>query len=240
MAQALRRIFAISDLHLEMRKELPAILWPQADFLVLAGDIGWPNDMLHQFFDHIRPLYKHILYTLGNHEAYNSECRFQSTLDALRQACARHEVHFLHRNSVTIEDVTFHGTTLFSAIDENVPMSDFGRVFHDRIDYLEEFITDFQWLRKTLADKNHEEKHVVITHHLPTRSLIHPRYANSPYNSGFATPILDKLVMRGVQYWFCGHSHSSIMCKYGDTRLILNALGYPHENRMVDLTTFPI
>ncbi len=236
----IRRLFCISDVHLEIRKALPSIKWPKADALVLAGDIGCPDDLLDSFLAEVRSKYEHVIYVCGNHEMYQSECKFADTLESLKSISSRHGVHFLYRSSVTIGDVTFHGTPLFSAIDEHVPISDIGRVFHDRIDYLEEFVDNFKWLRKTLAEKDHEQKHVVITHHLPTKSLIHSRYAESKYNSAFATPILDKLVMRGVRYWFCGHSHSSMVCRYGDTRLILNAMGYPSEDRTVVLNTFEI
>jgi predicted phosphodiesterase len=229
-------LHAISDLHVEFRPNVAefyeSLGLPNADVLVLAGDVGVAGSTeLHDFLDLAKKQYPEVVMVPGNHEYYNSNRNRNRALQSLRQACVDRGVHLLQRGSVLLGDVWFHGTTLWSAIDSGVRMNDLEYVFEDRVDYLEEFVTDYQWLRRTLNEKDHEQKHVVITHHLPTTHLIHPRYSRSDSNTGFATNVLDKMVLRGVQYWFCGHTHEYSRVKYGDTHLIVNPVGYPKEPR---------
>jgi UDP-2,3-diacylglucosamine pyrophosphatase LpxH len=243
------KIFAISDLHLEFYNSTEE-LWqliskslPDADVLILAGDIGYPHNYvsvgdcpknafnLHILLSHFKKKYARVILIAGNHEVYQTESyRRSKELDCLRRLCEDVNVYYLDKSSVVIDDVEFFGCTLWSAIEGGATsrISDFQKAFSSHLDYLEEFISHYTWLRQALKNKT-KEKNVVITHHLPSRRLIAPIYTDRCLNTAFATSILDEIDLHNVQLFVCGHSHTGTEMKYGDTFFFLNPLGYPSE-----------
>jgi len=76
---------------------------------------------------------------------------------------------------------------------------------------------------------------IVMTHHLPSYRLIHPRYAGSPLNFSFATSLDTVVAAPHVVQVICGHSHSFMHVKLGKTTwAVLNPAGYPHEHGLDD------
>ena len=80
---------------------------------------------------------------------------------------------------------------------------------------------------------------VVMTHHLPIRDLIDPRYeigndAKRALNAGFASHLWSEIRRHDISYWICGHSHSNRHhCgpgEHGDIHFVMNARGYPGED----------
>jgi predicted phosphodiesterase len=71
---------------------------------------------------------------------------------------------------------------------------------------------------------------IVVSHHLPRLSLIHPRYHGSPLNSAFASDVRLAGDPR-ISAWIYGHTHTP---RYGP-RFFCNPVGYPGENRTVTL-----
>lgn len=237
------RVFAISDIHSEfynsavdafavIKDKLPA-----ADVLVLAGDIGKPSEKLSDLLKLFKSRYLEIVYVAGNHEYYDAFPAGNRADEQikLRKICSEIGVHFLEKESIIIRDREFVGATLWSAINESTAsqMADFRDAFVDRFDYLGEFIDAYRWLKVKLATALPQGvvKRVVVTHHLPSRVLIHNAFVDSPSNSGFASHILPTLDIRNVSAWICGHSHEFKTRKAGDTLLWLNPVGYPDEKR---------
>jgi len=68
-----RRIYAISDLHLEHKankawlERLPA---HETDALILAGDVGVGLPLLREAFGTLRRKFRHVFYVPGNHELW--------------------------------------------------------------------------------------------------------------------------------------------------------------------------
>jgi predicted phosphodiesterase len=233
-------MYAISDLHLEFRpggvsEFYESLHLPKANVLILAGDVGHAGSAAYrEFLTLAKQHYPEVVVVPGNHEYYKTGL---AGLETLRQECEKHGVHLLQQSSKQLFGVWFHGVTLWSAIDSDIRTNDFQHVFRDRVDYLEQFIQDFQWLRNTLATKKDEEHHVVITHHLPTHRLIHSRYRGSRANTGFATDLLDHLNLRGVSHWFCGHTHEHARDTLRHTTFVVNPVGYPKEPRQTSISS---
>jgi Icc-related predicted phosphoesterase len=234
-----KTIYSISDLHLEHYKDmdlmLNKLLFPEANILVLAGDIGDPikcPSNLIKFLSYVKLKYQHVIMVAGNHEYYGCDKNREKVIPALRILCESTGVHLLDREVKIIEGIRFVGATLWSAIDDKATsiLNDFNFAFNHRVEYLEAFITDYQFIKRSLEESlNSIEPVVVITHHLPTNRLIHTRYKDHEANSAFNTNILDLLALHKVKYWFCGHTHEYAETKYGDTKLFVNPLGYPNE-----------
>lgn len=233
------RIYAISDLHLDLQPTIDLSVlvdgWPFADVLVLAGDIAVVSEpqsqaILHTLFTLCVAKYSNVVFVSGNHEYFHCHCRQSDVDHVLHHLCQNTGVHYLQRSSVVLEGVEFIGCTLWSLLEkrDSDALTDFrANVFPHRIAYVEAFVRDLQFLRHQLAQPSALPR-VVVTHHLPSSRLL---WDDGGANSGFATDILDQLELHGVKHWFCGHSHRTTDSTYGDTVLSVNPLGYPKEVR---------
>lgn len=237
------KIFAISDLHLELYGSVMA-MWlrvgdefPPADVLILAGDIGKPSSpMLEELLVMLKQRYAYIVYVPGNHEYYEAK-NFDriAVLARLRQVCERTGVHLLEKNVLDLPGgIRVVGTTLWSAADHEVTkyLRDFELAFRNQFDYLGEFVDSYRWLQQQLREdsKDPDVKHtIVVTHHLPSPALIAPKYRGSPLNTGFVTDVFDELWTPKLRSWYCGHTHIASRHTSRDCLLVCNPLGYPDE-----------
>lgn len=83
------------------------------------------------------------------------------------------------------------------------------------------------FLKKTLA-KNPIQKTVVCTHHTPSFTSCHPKYAddremNGGYHSDLSSLILEN---RQIKLWTHGHTHDMFDYMVGTTRVVCNPRGY--------------
>lgn len=259
-----------SDLHLETySKHTPklfeSLLEPSADYLILAGDIGWSTaPYMKLFLSWCSERWKKVFWVFGNHEYYNKhppekwvykkpETMYERELSA-KTLCAQFpNVIVLLNESYLLEDTTppirILGTTLWTFLPRNKQWEiqyEFNDTVYICVDHEGQRpfqISDWCELHKfhreslelTLEQaKKAGEKCVVITHHLPTYSLIAPQYQGHPLNCGFASE-LDELVKHpSVLAWVCGHSHAfvnrTLKRDDGSTVLLgLNARGYKFE-----------
>lgn len=239
----LRTLFAISDIHLEFGVDTITLLekMPAADILVLAGDIGNATKGLETIRDFLLTLkekYSDVIFIAGNHEYYQCDYDRDKVIENLREIATETKTHFLQRETKVIQGIEFIGTTMWSLIDKYAYESindSRQNIFPTMIDYIGEFVDDFRFLRETLKLPSQYPR-VVITHHLPTHRLIHPKFSGNRINSGFYSNILDNLHVHGVKYWFSGHSHEYSKCTYGDMQCIVNPVGYPGEQRVSQLS----
>jgi len=241
-------IFLVSDLHSELytsaQEVFSKVSWSPADILVLAGDIG--NIVLQkQIYKDLLTLckaqYKDVIVILGNHEYYHCDFDMLQVRVTARLLCNEVGVTLLDRESLIIQGIRFVGATLWSIINaETVHILNDMRqsVFPSQIEYVAEFIKDFTFIQSELEEhKNDNVPTIVITHHLPSNALIHPRFMSSAYNSAFVTDILDRVELKNVLYWFCGHTHEHMNRLHRNTtRLVVNPVGYPKEPRATNVS----
>jgi predicted phosphodiesterase len=118
------RIQLFSDLHLERYPVFQPALAPDADVIVLAGDIGsYQNGSrlggsdfgLERFSPALGATKARVLYVPGNHEYDGLE--FDEAHGRLRETCARLGITWLERETVIVDHVRFIGTTLWSDFD---------------------------------------------------------------------------------------------------------------------------
>ena len=233
------RALILSDLHLEFMDWTPPA--SAADLVVLAGDIHVGEKGIKWARHHFRDL--RILYVPGNHEFYGGH--LQNRLSNLRTAARVAAVDFLDGDAVVIAGVRFLGATLWTDFalsgqseDEvaremahaKYAMNDFRivrygqtglfRPEHARAIHLDQV----EWLQSMLSEE-FAGSTVVITHHLPHRRSIHPKYASSELNPCFASD-LDQLVRAPVALWVHGHTHESCDYVVNGTRVVCNPRGY--------------
>jgi predicted phosphodiesterase len=118
------RIQLFSDLHLERYPAFQPELRPDADVIVLAGDIGsyqggsrltGTDFGLERFAPALGATKAQVLYVPGNHEYDGLE--FDEAHARLRATCARLGIGWLERETVVTGHVRFVGTTLWADFD---------------------------------------------------------------------------------------------------------------------------
>jgi hypothetical protein len=178
----------------------------------------------------------------GNHEYYAGD--LESTRTALRDAAAGSHVALLDRGGITLGGVAFLGCTLWTDLELDGPeaarramaplarsspdfrlIRDGGRRFgFDR--WLALHREERDWLAAHL-DASAPGSAVVVTHYLPSRASIAPRFATHALNCSHASA-LDALVAR-ARLWIHGHSHAHHDHIEHGVRVVCNPRGYPHE-----------
>lgn len=119
------RIQLLSDLHLERYPDFHPKAAPDADVLVLAGDIGsyqngsrlTDDDFGLGRFSPLQPgsPWRQVLFVPGNHEYDGLD--FDDTRRRLQAVCAQLGITWLDQTTVAVGAVRFIGTTLWSDFD---------------------------------------------------------------------------------------------------------------------------
>lgn len=239
------KIRYLSDLHLEFIKpdkiyefikQIPSGI--NDEICVLAGDIGDPYKSHYTIFmEFINSNFKKSFVILGNHEYYNKSIK--ETNDFTRKMFEKFEnISLLNNSYENYNNHCFIGTTLWSKItnpafkinDVN-KIKDFDYIAYNTLNakavhFLEDVV-------KTNTNC------IVITHHLPSESLIDPKYKTvsmSKYNQWFYCN-MDKLIAMSslnIKCWFYGHTHTYSNRIINGIQFLCNPGGYPDENNDVN------
>ena len=241
----------ISDLHLELACLTQTVeeVWHQRiqpwvdphDHLALAGDIGSVQDLatLRNFLRRCREYVdqdRHIFFVPGNHEYYGFPGTIDEANQVLAKLCKEVGVTWLQCQVVYVpqDNVYVLGCTLWSQVDEEgftavndgQHIADFQGSTGWQV-YQHRHNAEVTWLQEQL--RQHPQA-IVITHHLPSYRLIHPKFAGSPCNSAFASNL--DLLAQQAQVWVGGHTHEYVHAKIGNCWVVANPVGYPGERRV--------
>jgi predicted phosphodiesterase len=221
----------LSDLHFEFHqdggRELVASLDPtRVDVLVLAGDIAVGEGIssaLALFAE--RYCHSAIVYVHGNHEFYGTDRK--SVLELTSRACAAHpNVVWLDGATADVAGRRFLGAPLWFRRDPKADrhkraMTDFSEIRDFESWVYEENARALEWL-----DAELREGDIVITHHLPARRSIAPRFSNHPLNPFFLCDVEALVRERKPRLWLHGHTHVSVRYDIGPTTVLANPFGY--------------
>ena len=279
------KILLGSDLHIEFG-QLEITNAHNADVLILSGDIvtatdlkGWspggiipPMEKAQRFmtfFEQCSTNFKHVLYVMGNHEHYHGD--FATSADILRAALKEYpNIHFMDKESITIEDVTFIGGTLWTDMNKEDPstlysikgvMNDFRIIrnssrkvtfkdeankFHEREarfcpeDTVEDHKAMLTFIDETTKDST--KKYVVVGHHSPSKASTHPRYKEEWMMNGAYSSDLSEFILDRpqIKLWTHGHTHDPYDYMIGSTRIVCNPRGYIHYEEIADNFEFKL
>lgn len=146
------KVAICSDLHLEfggLTIDNPG----DVDVLILSGDILVENDLdmydrrqmemgfmrgkskvYHEFFEHVCSQFPHVLYVAGNHESYHGD--IATTYSGLKRKLGHHKnLHILDREIFELGDYTFIGSTLWTDMNRNDPLT---------LEYIRHSMNDFR------------------------------------------------------------------------------------------------
>jgi Icc-related predicted phosphoesterase len=277
-----------SDLHIEFQTiTLPNT--ENADVLILSGDIcvahslydhpidkPVPADAMkpgrnqsaaykyREFFKRVNDEFPNTIYCSGNHEFYHG--RYPDAYDWLREEAKNYNnIHFLDKEHIEIDDVTFVGGTLWTNMNKNDPttmqliegmMNDFRIIRNSQRNYarfspLDTVVHHRETLAyiKNVVDSDNTKKYVVVGHHAPTPLSIHERYKTQFYmNGGYHSDLSEFILDRPqIALWTCGHVHNPHTYYMGDTLVACNPRGYAGHDpeaanfklRYIDLENMP-
>jgi Icc-related predicted phosphoesterase len=249
------KIWLFSDLHLPGQEVPFSAVFPTApyaDVCVVGGDLieGDPVAGIRWLSRHIKPL-MNVVYVLGNHEFYSRHRPMDRARAEARLAADLEGIHLLDDTSVTIDDVTIYGSTLWSDFDilsygnldqrqramdvARYALNDFRvirtcenspELWTPELARLQHFASRW-WLDGELAQSTGRK--VVVTHHAPHRMSIVPQYAKDPVTAAFVSDLSELIGRRQPDLWLHGHTHSSFNYSVGSTKIICNARGYRDE-----------
>lgn len=245
----------MSDLHLEHQNDggitFVRDVVVASRNLILAGDIfpiscilsedRYP-EKVKEAFEELLSKYKKVFYVLGNHEYYDSSR--QEVLKSAEMWMDRYpHLEILNNRQVEFEGLKIAGTTLWFPDSETA--RELGCLNDFR--YIENFrnwIFDEEKITRAFLEETHQEADIIISHHLPSNSLVDDYFRCSRANCYYVHPVLDispysyKYLDFKAKVWVHGHSHGCMDKVIGKVRGIRNPLGYgysttygPRENR---------
>jgi predicted MPP superfamily phosphohydrolase len=254
------KIQYISDIHLETMDTNTAnfknFLIPNAPYLALCGDIGYPHSQIfEEFIKYCSERWIHVFYVTGNHDYYNkihTQWKYKAPY-SMKQIEEKiidlfesyPNCHYLQKEQFDIPNTnysivgcslwvyipTYKYTDCLSYLNDVNYISYDGirRLTPEHINMLNE--DHCEWLLKKLNYlESLNRKAIVLTHHMPSQLLINENYINDPRNYLFYTELSGHLESKALKGWICGHSHSNkrILYKNG-VELMLNCKGYSKE-----------
>ena len=252
------RIQYVSDLHLEFYEKaaFPLLVKPAARNLALAGDICQPGHRLFKpFFDYVSSNWDNVFYVTGNHEYYNYHhskwaSHLPETVDERHKQIQAilsnyRNVYYLHKDApyfyLPKENVAIIGSTLWTHIPEDkafkcvLGIGDYQYVSNTKGERLrpaevnQMHFEEKLALQKAIQFWTYQKAQIcVITHHMPSYSLISSRYEGMDINCCFASDS-EALMNENVKAWIYGHTHAACSGMIRKTFTAVNSRGYPNE-----------
>jgi len=253
------KLWIWSDIHDEIGGSITLPDRPDADAILIAGDLGHARrigDIAKYYIDYYD---LPIIFVAGNHEFYRQETMAKAIAD-IEYAEQRsinegwkQRFHFLNRDTLVIGDTRFIGATLWvdGALGAVSPedriwrlreavsaLNDFRviKTAKDKVfrpaDMIDLFRKDSTYIREQLQQP-FDGKTIVLTHHMPHPDCTPEMYKNNKHNYLFASSEkpFGELFHSDMtpDLWVCGHTHEAFDIGIGNTRVVCNPHGYEHE-----------
>lgn len=242
----------ISDIHLEgysdPLSEVDILLsHKRYNILLLCGDIIELNlhDETIEVFKRFTQSYDHVLYVLGNHEYYGGES-IDKTHDMVKRL---HDTYpnlyvlgvdddkaiFYNQVELCIGDhlLKFIGGTAWFPCKVNNQL--YYRPIYDfsRIKGLINRVYDFNSQLKDHLLTNCTSNHILMTHHLPMRRVMHHKYERDPMSRFFIAEFDEVICNNTPRLSLYGHTHIPNDMVLFDTRFICNPYGNYHQRKSI-------
>ena len=243
-----------SDLHLDHGAINPEFFDWRGDVLLLAGDIG-EDDFLrrqHEFWTKVSLMAPEVYVIAGNHEFYRSE--IDRAVDHLREYLKAYpNIKILDNDFVYTNGFVLFGSTFWSDFNRGNPL-----VQWDAMQIVNDYKGSIRYAKGGWRPIKPHETHamhleslhmletflkeevglfgessmpmVVMTHHGPSYQSVSREYVSDKLNGAWVSD-LDNFILQypQIKAWVHGHVHTFKDYMIGDTRVMVNARGYPDE-----------
>lgn len=222
-------------------KKVKIQVQPEAEVLVLAGDTHTSPDGIVKYLKKLRRegVSIPIILVPGNHEYYKHDFNtvrrsYEKTLDSLPG------VYWLDNNLVILGGVKFIGSTLYTDLSNPIAalyakknLTDFRVVTVNGHNFTTDQWTDLYWINYSFIEtclNISSRRTVVVTHMLPSWSLITEKFKGENTNAAFAVEMTDLMEKYKPAVWVYGHDHNPREdTRIYDTRVVCNQYGYYYE-----------
>ena len=239
----------LSDIHIDShtfetpeesfnRVYLPAPSDPKDSILVVAGDVSHHISQVEAFLNYCATRFRAVVFVPGNHEYYRNEINSYNLPNlAPNVYAAINECRHFNVDGIDFVACTLWGYARTAEEEDALiwGMNDF------------RFIADFTSPRNVFTPARmstiglhhrHEIARlaseipghkIIVTHHLPSYTLVAPEYKGNPMNAGFVNDCSDYFDIIGPATWLFGHTHSHVDARIGDIHFRCNPRGYRNE-----------
>ena len=215
-------MFVVSDLHLELCRtpiDKYVRLIPDADILILAGDIGLPNKKhFVRFIKLCSESNKHnkILFIPGNHEYWS---KFNDS--QIKKTCCDYNINILQNDMILIDNIAFIGTTLWTNLTDLTKtqhiltkMNDFNEIPEMNLQKWNSLhnqaLKTIKYCLKKCSQNN--TKCIIITHHSPCIDCTYKYDHHKSINKCYFTDLSELFDHPNLLCWIFGHTHKTL-CK---------------------------
>jgi DNA repair exonuclease SbcCD nuclease subunit len=258
------KIALASDIHLEFG-DITLTNDENADVLVLAGDICVVRDlirksdtMVRDFFVNCCAQFPTVIYIMGNHEHYHGDfAKSHGLAQAVFDELGLANLHLLEKSTVTINDITFIGGTLWTDCNRGDAMtvwhagrgmSDYRTVTNTRSGKsggswrllpehtMEDHLRMKDYISIVVQGKP-DQRFVVVGHHAPSFKSVDDIYKHDTVMNGNFFSDLEQFILDRpqIELWIHGHMHNRSDYYIGKTRVVDNPRGYiGHEDQAVE------
>lgn len=247
-----------SDLHIEMHKEIPS--FTGGGILLLAGDLMMIQAAIdfdiqrhkyNTFFKKVSNQFDRIFVIAGNHEHYYGD--INETHDKLREYYQQFgNINYVYNQTFPLDlnktpGVLIWGGTLWTDYNNSSAvemmhakegMNDHFLIKNGKNIFSPQDALNLHYeakgeLESALA-AHKDSKFIVMTHHVPFYNALNLTkwgYENL-LNYAFGCTDMLRVLYRNsnIMLWHAGHTHDKNDRWYGSTRMVINPLGYRHEN----------
>jgi predicted phosphodiesterase len=224
------------------------------DVICLAGDIFDKESSAYNVFKAFKVFYNDVVYVYGNHECYVYSKTIDSTeekLDVIRDAARANGVHMLEGTTVTLNGVTFGGSSAWYDFTYGYKFGDTYKSMYEMFkNYMSDAdmiadhfvlppyhgrrqaVLDFpKFLKKRMDEVSRipENVDVMITHIGPVVPKALPSRYKDPSTGFYFFEGAQEVIRIQPKVWLYGHTHQKYDEVYHKTRMICNPYGYPSE-----------
>lgn len=214
------------------------------EICVCAGDMGNPFSYnYHVLMKHLSRTFKKTFVIPGNHEYYQKDKTIEQVDGYLETYFNGYQnISFLNNRSEHYESYLFIGTVLWSkVVDPTHFINDTSKIPALTVSrYNELNVSCIQFLEKTINSEE-VEKCIIITHHMPSKQLIHQKYNTpdmEPYQQWFYCEMNEFINAHKdkIKAWIYGHTHTPLEYMIHGVPCVCNPIGYPKENKNPDFS----
>lgn len=226
-----------------------------SDVLVLAGDTSNYLEDLEHVLEQVSAVYKHVVFTDGNHEHYF----WGNDVDDLEEYLADLSLKFPNVTYLNGKNIFRIGRTVFigcngwydfrvheprwSVADSmrawNHGSNDPRMINFGKTPVGVRAVTHASWIEGQVQDLQDEDVDiVVVTHTIPSKVLAQwSKYTNTTYavlDGAYYNTAMEGAyfvdVNKRIKVWVYGHTHQRLDKTVGHVRYVNNARGYQSEN----------
>jgi hypothetical protein len=233
-------IFVVNDLYAFVEDDSAALI-PATSVQKAAAD---------RYFNFIRNCLENfpkVVYIMGNHEHYHGD--FANTAKQIREIFEPfNNFVFLDNDHAVINDHLFFGGTLWTDMNKEDPITmwNIRRMMND-FNCIKNGVDTGDKYYSTFTPEDAVEEHykfrrnldnalflypdlpvVVVGHHAPSHTSVHPRYKHDVLINGGYTTDMDQFILDRprIKLWTHGHTHEDFDYMIGTTRIVCNPRGY--------------